>query len=203
MSTLMPPVGGEAVPFVSAKVESVEDCLVFPNEVSAAARLAGLIAAASGGVAGAALLSRAGSQMVAVPALLVGLSFVGGLLSTWSPCGYSSLCLLRPVGPHSIRSLAGYTPTFMLHGAGYAVGALMLGGLLGAAGALLGFGGMSTAVLAGLGLAGLVYGAHQLGFLRVPYPQRRAQVPHDARQRFPAWFIGGLYGVSLGLNYLT
>ncbi|CAO4132513.1 Methylamine utilization protein MauF [Methylorubrum extorquens] len=133
----------------------------------------------------------------------MGLSFIGGLLSTWSPCGYSSLCLLRPVGPYSTRSIAKYSPTFLLHGAGYAVGALILGCILGIAGGLLGFNGVSLGALAGLGAGGLIYGAHQLGFLSVPYPQRRAQVPHDARQRFPVWFIGGLYGLSLGLNYLT
>ena len=203
MSTLTPPAGSEVIPFASAHADRVEDCLIFPNELSAKVRLGSLVGAASSGIVGAVLLSQPSSQEVAVPAILMGLSFAGGLLSTWSPCGYSSLCLLRPVGPYSIRSLRKYTPTFLLHGMGYAVGALILGCLLGMAGGLLGFGGVSFGALAVLGIAGLAYGAHQLGFLRVPYPQRRAQVPHDARQRFPVWFIGGLYGLSLGLNYLT
>jgi len=203
MPTLTPSAGSEVIPFASVHTERVEDCLVFPSELSTKVRLGGLVTAASGGILGAALLSQTSSQGVAVPALLMGLSFVGGLLSTWSPCGYSSLCLLRPVGPYSARSLVKYTPTFLLHGIGYAVGALILGCVLGIAGGLLGFGGVSFGALAGLGAVGLIYGAHQLGFLRVPYPQRRAQVPHDARQRFPVWFIGGLYGLSLGLNYLT
>lgn len=203
MPTLTPPAGSEVIPFASAHTERVEDCLVFSGELSTKVRLGSLLGAALSGILGAALLSQASSQGAAVPALLVSLSFVGGLLSTWSPCGYSSLCLLRPVGPYSARSLAKYTPTFLLHGAGYTVGALILGCVLGMVGGLLGFGGISLSALAGLGTTGLIYGAHQLGFLRVPYPQRRAQVPHDARQRFPVWFIGSLYGLSLGLNYLT
>lgn len=203
MPTLTPPAGSEVIPFASAHNERVEDCIVFPNELSAKVRFGGLVGAASAGSLGAVLLSQASSQSATVPAILMGLSFVGGLLSTWSPCGYSSLCLLRPVGPYSTRSIAKYTPTFLLHGVGYAVGALILGCILGIAGGLLGFNGVSFGALAGLGAGGLIYGAHQLGFLSVPYPQRRAQVPHDARQRFPVWFIGGLYGLSLGLNYLT
>ncbi|WP_458437437.1 methylamine utilization protein MauF [Methylorubrum extorquens] len=203
MPTMTPPAGSEVIPFASAHTERVEDCLVFPNELSAKVRFGGLIGAASAGSLGAVLLSQASSQGATVPAILMGLSFIGGLLSTWSPCGYSSLCLLRPVGPYSTRSIAKYSPTFLLHGAGYAVGALILGCILGIAGGLLGFNGVSLGALAGLGAGGLIYGAHQLGFLSVPYPQRRAQVPHDARQRFPVWFIGGLYGLSLGLNYLT
>lgn len=91
-----------------------------------------------------------------------------------------------------------------MHGIGYAMGAVILGSLLGGIGMLLGFSGFTTT--AGLGILaviGLVYGLHQLDFLKVPYPQRKAQVPHDARQRFPVWFVGWLYGFALGLDYLT
>jgi len=203
MTTLTPPAGAEAISLVSTRSEGVEDCLVFAQEYSGRTRLAGLASAALIGVAGAALAYRFGAQAETLPVLFIGFSFLGGLLSTWSPCGYSSLCLLRPVGRHCRSTLVKYTPTFLLHGAGYAVGAVILGVILGLTGGLLGFPSASFVTLGVLGLAGLVYGAHQLGFLRVPYPQRRAQVPHDARQRFPMWFIGGLYGLSLGLNYLT
>jgi hypothetical protein len=191
------------MPLVSTRSEGVADCLVFAQEFSSRTRLAGLAGAASLGAAGAAFAAQIDAQASTLPILFLCFAFVGGLLSTWSPCGYSSLCLLRPVGKHSSSSLVKYTPTFLLHGVGYTIGALILGVILGLAGRLLGFQGVSVLTLAALGLASLVYGAHQFGFLRVPYPQRRAQVPHDARQRFPMWFIGGLYGLSLGLNYLT
>ncbi|WP_238258323.1 methylamine utilization protein MauF, partial [Methylorubrum podarium] len=190
MTTLTPPAGGEAMPLVSTRSEGVADCLIFAQEYSGRTRLAGLVGAALVGAAGAAFTARIDAQANTLPALFLGFSFVGGLLSTWSPCGYSSLCLLRPAGRHARSALVTYTPTFLLHGAGYALGAVILGGLLGLAGGLLGFAGTSVLTLAALGLAGLVYGAHQFGFLRVPYPQRRAQVPHDARQRFPMNHIG-------------
>lgn len=203
MTTLTPPAGGEALPLALTQSEGVADCIVFAEGYSGRTRILGFAAAALVGVVGAALVALADAQAGALPALFVGFAFMGGLFSTWSPCGYSSLCLLRPVRRQSRGALVQYTPTFLLHGAGYALGAVILGVVLGLAGGFLGFSGASAPVLAGLSLAGLVYGAHQLGFLRVPYPQRRAQVPHDARQRFPMWFIGGLYGFSLGLNYLT
>ncbi len=183
-----------------APTESVADCVVFPKEHSTALRVGVLVGSAATGVAGA---YAGGSLGGFASGLLVALAFCGGLLSTWSPCGYSSLCLLRPVGRYSVRSLARFTPAFALHGLGYALGAVVLGAALGFAGLLLGFSIASALSMAGLGAIGLIYGAHQLGFLRVPYPQRRAQVPHDARQRFSMTFIGGLYGLSLGLNYLT
>lgn len=189
-----------AAPRFDAPVESVADCVVFPKEQSTALRAGVLAGSAVVGAAGAYL---AGSSSGLTSGLLVALAFCGGLLSTWSPCGYSSLCLLRPVGRYSARSLARFTPAFLAHGLGYAIGAVLLGGALGFVGHLLGLSGASALAFAGLGALGLVYGAHQLGFLRVPYPQRKAQVPHDARQRFSITFIGGLYGLSLGLNYLT
>ena len=130
-------------------------------------------------------------------------AFLGGILSTWSPCGYSSISLLRPNGTGR-RALADWLPTFAMHGLGYAIGAVILGVLLGAIGGIIGFAGFATSfTLTVLALIGLAYGAHQLDLLRVPYPQRRAQVPHDARNRFPKWVVGGLYGLSLGLDYLT
>ncbi|MDK8871118.1 MULTISPECIES: methylamine utilization protein MauF [Paracoccus] len=186
---------------LSAGQASVPDCELFPQSPSAATRIAVLLAAALAGAAGGvALASAAGPQPLW--AVIGAAAVAGGLLSTWSPCGYSSISLLRPDG-RGLRAVAGWLPTFAMHGAGYGLGALMLGGLLGGIGLIAGFSGFGSTALLVLGLVGLAYGAHQLDFLRVPYPQRRAQVPHDARQRFPKWVIGGLYGLSLGLDYLT
>lgn len=199
----MAPTDGETISLAPMTGESVADCVIFPKEQSRTVRTAVLVAAGALGVAAPLVAAPSVSVSAMTATVLVGMAFAGGLLSTWSPCGYSSLCLLRPHGRYSVRALAGFTPAFVLHGLGYALGAVALGGALGFAGSLIGFSGATLWALIGLGLAGLIYGAHQLGFLRVPYPQRRAQVPHDARQRFPMWFIGGLYGLSLGLNYLT
>lgn len=181
--------------------QSVADCVSFPKDTPASIQLAVLLGAAVAG-GGAALALGADAQAARWP--LLGLAaFAGGVLSTWSPCGYSSISLLRPTGKGA-RAVLNWLPTFAAHGLGYALGAVILGTLLGAAGMAAGFSGTGgTLALAVLALIGLAYGAHQLDLLRVPYPQRRAQVPHDARNRFPKWVVGAIYGLSLGLDYLT
>ncbi|WP_348524718.1 methylamine utilization protein MauF [Paracoccus marinaquae] len=176
----------------------VQDCVSFPDQVPIAKRLAILIGSLGAGAAIGFMLK----QGMVMPVLAAG-AFAGGLLSTWSPCGYSSISLLRPTGKGAGAVLK-WLPTFAMHGLGYAAGAIVLGTLLGAIGGIIGFSGVATGFGLGLlALIGLAYGAHQLDFLRAPYPQRRAQVPHDARQRFPKWVVGGIYGLSLGLDYLT
>lgn len=182
---------------------AVEDCVYFPKPYSAKFRGTILLSSAVAGAAGGAVLLGSGTAVTALWAVIGLAVFTGGLLSTWSPCGYSSISLLRPNGT-DIRAKLGWLPTFAMHGLGYALGAIILGTLLGAIGGIFGFTGLTSGLTLGaLALVGLAYGAHQLDLLRVPYPQRRAQVPHDARQRFPKWMIGGLYGLSLGLDYLT
>lgn len=182
---------------------SVADCVYFPDTYSKTTRLGILAASGLAGAAGGYALSGAPDQTGALWTVIGTAAVIGGVLSTWSPCGYSSISLLRPSG-RGVKAAIGWMPTFAMHGLGYAAGAVILGTLLGAIGALVGFTGFGTVLaLSILAIIGLAYGAHQLDLLRVPYPQRRAQVPHDARNRFPKWVIGGLYGLSLGLDYLT
>lgn len=183
--------------------EGVADCVSFSKPQSVASRsalmfMSGAIGA-SIGIGGSQFFPEA--QIATW--LIAGVTLMGGLLSTWSPCGYSSLCLLRPNGSYSAGSVVRYVPTLALHGLGYAFGAVILGTMLALAGYALGLQNhMETGAII-LASVAVLYGVHQFGFLRVPYPQRRAQVPHDARQRFSKETIGLLYGVSLGLNYLT
>lgn len=162
-----------------------------------------MVLAAVLGVAGGNMMA---SQMANVDALtwmFVVLALVGGFLSTWSPCGYSSLSLLRPAGRYSFGSVVRWAPTFLTHALGYAIGAVVLGGMLGLAGMLL-FGSVPFGYwVAGMAVLAIGYGLHQFGFLKMPYPQRRAQVPHDARFRWRSSVIGLLYGYALGMNYLT
>ena len=183
--------------------EGVPDCVVFPVAHSRLTRLSLMAAAAIGGSGITYGAAQATSHSTALWGLVLAFTFAGGLLSTWSPCGYSSLCLLRPHGRYSAPSVLRWLPTFALHGLGYAAGAVLLGAVLGLGGKLLGLSGLGVGALLILAAVAILYGVHQLDFLRIPYPQRKAQVPHDARQRFPMWVIGGLYGFSLGLNYLT
>ncbi|MDF3608023.1 hypothetical protein PE067_18950 [Paracoccus sp. DMF-8] len=188
---------------IAADRDEVPDCVVFPDQLSAPARLGVLAAGLAAGIAGGFALKGAADPGQALWGVIGLAAVAGGVLSTWSPCGYSSISLLRASGK-GLQAAVGYIPTFAAHGLGHAAGALILGSLLGALGAILGFAGFATGFgLSVLALIGLAYGAHQLDFLRVPYPQRRAQVPHDARQRFPKWVVGALYGLSLGLDYLT
>lgn len=158
---------------------------------------------AAAGAVGALHLASGVALETAMLWLLVPIAFAGGLLSTWSPCGYSSVCLLRPNGRYSLGSVVAWMPTLIAHAVGYGLGALVLGGALGLAGYALGLDAYLAYALPAFAVLLVLYGAHQFGFVKVPYPQRRCQVPHDARQRFPKWVIGLLYGFSLGLNYLT
>lgn len=187
----------------AAGVACVPDAYDFSESQSPRARLLLMVSALIIGIVGGGLLKNAVPAQDAFTGMFLIIALVGGFLSTWSPCGYSSLSLLRPAGRYSAGSVLRWAPTFFTHAIGYAVGAVVLGGMLGAAGWLL-FRNVplqySVGILAALGLG---YGAHQLGFLRMPYPQRRAQVPHDARFRFRSSVIGLLYGFSLGMNYLT
>lgn len=179
----------------------VPDAISFSESKSSVVRLAIMLSAIGIGVTAGILLN---SQMsTALTSMFLVLTFIGGLLSTWSPCGYSSLSLLRPAGKYSLGSVIRWTPTFITHAIGYAIGALMLGGALGLVGAFLFDQLAFSHMVIGLAALSIAYGAHQLGFLRMPYPQRRAQVPHDARFRFRSSTIGLLYGYALGMNYLT
>lgn len=187
----------------TAECEGIPDSTCFAAQAPRSLRGIALVLAALAGLALAAWGKSQWGGASALLWLLAPLLLAGGLLSTWSPCGYSSLSLLRPVGRYRLTSVLGWLPTLGWHALGYALGALLLGGLLGLAGQwLLPDISLRTAGWL-LGAAALAYGLHQLDFLRMPYPQRRAQVPHDARNRFPMWSIGLLYGFALGLNYLT
>lgn len=187
----------------AAGVACVPDAYSFSESQSPRARFLLMVSALIIGVVGGRVLQHAVPAQDAFTGMFLIIALVGGFLSTWSPCGYSSLSLLRPAGKYSARSVLRWAPTFFTHAVGYAVGAVVLGGMLGAAGWLL-FRNVPLQYSVGiLAVLGLGYGAHQLGFLRMPYPQRRAQVPHDARFRFRSSVIGLLYGFSLGMNYLT
>jgi cytochrome c biogenesis protein CcdA len=181
----------------------VPDAIIFAEPRSTGVRLVTTVFAVTVGIVSGNVLESQMAGIDAFTSLFLVFALVGGFLSTWSPCGYSSLSLLRPSGRYSFESVARWTPTFLMHVLGYAIGALVLGGMLGLTGWIL-FGQVPFSyMVAGLSVLAIGYGAHQFGFLKMPYPQRRAQVPHDARLRFRSWVIGLLYGFALGMNYLT
>ncbi|WP_430009928.1 methylamine utilization protein MauF [Methylophaga lonarensis] len=187
----------------SSQFTCVPDALSFSESRSIGARVVMMIAALALGIAGGNMLSLTSTTGSPLTAMFIVFALAGGFLSTWSPCGYSSLSLLRPAGRYSFGSVARWTPTFITHALGYALGAVVLGGVLGIAGWMLLSSFNFNYMAVGLAVLALGYGAHQFGFLKMPYPQRRAQVPHDARFRFRSSVIGLLYGYALGMNYLT
>lgn len=187
----------------TGSTERVLDCVSFARSQSWRARIALLCLMLLAGLAAGLLLDSKLTKPVALSVVVLPLAFFGGMLSTWSPCGYSSLSLLRPKGKYRAGSVLAWIPTLLTHALGYLAGALLLGGALGTAGYALQAGAWSAVAAGLLALLALGYGLHQFDFLRMPYPQRRAQVPHDARFRFRSWFIGLLYGFALGMNYAT
>jgi MFS family permease len=180
----------------------IQDRQQFPTKASRSARL--LLAALSLGVGiYAAMLLLATSGQPNVMPIAIVLAFAGGLLSTWSPCGYSSLSLLRPHGHYSMRSVAYWIPTLATHALGYALGAIVLGGGLGLLAWLLSLNSLGGWPMAFVGLIAVGYGLHCLKLLRMPYPQRRIQVSHGARNYHAMWKISLIYGLQLGLNFVT
>lgn len=138
-----------------------------------------------------------------VTLLFCSLAFTGGLLSTWSPCGYSSLSLLRVDPPHDAAAIVHWLPTMVAHALGYVAGGLLLAIGLAAIGWLLPIQGFTSWALTTIAAVSILYGLHQLQIIRMPYPQLRVQVSHGARIGLPKWVTGFLYGGHLGLNFAT
>lgn len=180
----------------------VADQSQFPGLAGRQIRMLLAVLTVSSGIYVGFMLSAAGSQAMLMSLMLM-LAFAGGLLSTWSPCGYSSLSLLRPWGEHGNKQIAGWLPTFLAHGLGYVISGALLVGLLGWAGTMLFTTGFSGWPLVMIGLLAVGYGLHCLGLIPMPYPQRKAQVPHKARNDMPMWRVGLLYGLILGSNFMT
>src|SRR5699024_8166136 len=86
----------------------VPDATLFPDSFTRSGRLTILAASAAAGAGGGAILAGAPDAGAAVWRLLGAAAVLGGLLSTWSPCGYSSISLLRPDGRTTLRSVIGW-----------------------------------------------------------------------------------------------
>ena len=76
----------------------VPDAYHFSKTQSTGTRFIMMLTAVASGVFAGRVMHSTMSIEMALTGLFVLLAFVGGLLSTWSPCGYSSLSLLRPAG---------------------------------------------------------------------------------------------------------
>lgn len=180
--------------------ESVADAVPQSAAYSVSRRILIIGGAAAAGV-GTAMLAPV-TEGGLIPLFCV-LAFLGGLLSTWSPCGYSSLSLLRIDPPHNSSAVARWLPTMTMHALGYATGGAILVLLFTPIHWLLPINGFSSLSVAGLAIVALLYGLHQLKIVVMPYPQLRLQVSHGARMDLPKWITGFVYGCHLGLNFAT
>jgi hypothetical protein len=95
-----------------------------------------------------------------------------------------------------------YVASVALHTLGATVAAAAFGALLGGVGALLGapWGLVGIALVA---VVSLVYAAREALGLRVPVPCRRRQVPQWWRTFFSPPVTALLYGLGLGVGFLT
>ncbi len=94
------------------EVVCVPDAISFSESKSPAVRFLIMVSAVVVGVAGASLLDSSVASADALKWMFLALTLAGGFLSTWSPCGYSSLsCCVLPVVTRSVRSCAGRRPS--------------------------------------------------------------------------------------------
>jgi hypothetical protein len=107
---------------------------------------------------------------------------------------------ITPVGHGGRRSR--WVASVLLHALGAALAAGAFGAVLGAAGAAFGAP-WGTAGLLAAGAVAALYALRELAGVPVPVPDRRKQVPQWWRSEFPAPVASFLYGLGLGLGFLT
>jgi hypothetical protein len=96
----------------------------------------------------------------------------------------------------------GWAAAAALHTSGAAVASAAFGAALGTAGRLLGAPWGPAGLWAVAGVAGL-YAARELLGVRIPLPDRKQQVPEWWRQFFGPYAAAFLYGMGLGVGFLT
>lgn len=95
-----------------------------------------------------------------------------------------------------------YFSSVALHALGATLTAAAVGGLLGAAGLVLGAPwGIAGAIA--IAIVALVYGLREAFRLPVPLPDRQAQVPEWWRTFYSPQVTAFLYGAGLGIGFLT
>jgi len=94
-----------------------------------------------------------------------------------------------------------------LHTIGCIIGAVAVGGSLGALGSAIPWrvlpAKQDVVVLLATGIISLLYGAHELGVIRAPTPQSPWQVPQWWSTLLPPKVTALAYGVGLGIGFIT
>jgi hypothetical protein len=126
-------------------------------------------------------------------------ALLAGLTGTWSPCGFSMIETIGPVGHTGGRSTtAAACVTFTI---GAVAGALFTFGLLAWVGELTHGAGGDLAYAAA---AALALGAAIAELRATPImPQVRRQLPEHWRRAMPMPVAAALYGILLGLGFTT
>lgn len=137
--------------------------------------------------------------MSGLEAVLVAAAALAGLTGTWSPCGFSMIETIGPVGHTGGRATTvSACLTFTL---GALVGGLLTFGSLAYAGALV-HGAGDELAYALAALLALVAAVAELRGTRI-VPQLRRQLPEHWRRLMPMPLAAALYGVLLGLGFTT
>lgn len=179
---------------------AMADVILPGSRRSRGTRLIALCIAAVAGIAASLVMP---ATPIGILVLLCALAFSGGVLSTWSPCGYSSLSTLRIDPPQNFWAIMRWVPTMLMHAIGYVAGGLLLTAALISMGWLSPFHSFTPWVVTAIAIVAFLYGLHQLRIIKMPYPQLRLQVSHGARMKLPKWATSFLYGGHLGLNFAT
>jgi hypothetical protein len=137
--------------------------------------------------------------MDALGLALAAAALLAGLTGTWSPCGFSMIETIGPVGHTGGRAVTlAACVTFTV---GALVGGAFTFGALAALGALAHGAGDALAYAVGAGIATVAAIAEIRG-TRI-LPQVRRQLPEPWRRLMPMPVAAGLYGVLLGLGFTT
>ena len=126
-------------------------------------------------------------------------ALLAGVCGTWSPCGFSMIETIGPVGHTGGRSVTvSACATFAL---GALAGGVLTFGLLATLGELLKGAGGASAYLVAAAIA-VAAGLAEIRGMRI-LPQLRRQLPEHWRRVMPMPLAAGLYGVLLGLGFTT
>jgi hypothetical protein len=131
--------------------------------------------------------------------VLVAAALVAGLTGTWSPCGFSMIETIGPIGHTGGRSTTvAACLTFVV---GALVGGAMTFGALAGLGALVHGADDRAAYAVAAAIAAIAAIAEIRGTAIIP--QVRRQLPEHWRRVMPMPIAAGLYGVLLGLGFTT
>ncbi len=137
--------------------------------------------------------------MSALEAIIAAAALLAGLTGTWSPCGFSMIETIGPVGHRGGRATTiSAAVTFTL---GALAGGALTFGLLALLGGLLHGADQAAAYVAAAAVAAAAAIAELRGAPILP--QLRRQLPEHWRRLMPMPVAAGLYGVLLGLGFTT